>query len=261
MIRFRFLFIILFALPFYGNSQEKIYKFDWKKDLILVGGGVGLQVLGTILVNNVDGPTLTEINGLDPLSINRLDRQAIGNQSSSAKNISDIILYSSLSLPVIAYIVPKCRFEGVSVGLMAAETVLITAGITNITKGLSKRYRPFTYDPSVPIESKLEGEARLSFFSGHTSVTTALSFLMASVIVDVHPNMKNKYLIWSTAAIIPATIGYLRFKAGRHFPTDVITGYALGATIGYLIPKLHKQKRLQVRTYGAGLSLNINLNK
>lgn len=260
MIKFRLLLIILLLLPFCGNGQEKIYKFDWKKDLIIVGGGVGLNVLGTILVNKVDGPTLDQINGLDPTSINRLDRQAIGNQSTKAQNISDIILFSSLSLPVIAYLIPKCRFEGVSVGLMATETLLITAGITNITKGLSKRFRPFTYDPSVPIESKLEGEARLSFFSGHTSVTTAMSFLMASVILDVHPEMKNKYLVWSTAALIPATIGYLRFKAGRHFPTDVITGYALGATIGYLIPRLHKQKRLQIRTQGAGLSLNLKLN-
>lgn len=262
MIKLRLLLILFLILPYYGNSQENVYNLSWKKDLVIVGAGVGLQVLGDILKTNVEAPTLVEINALDPNSINRLDRDAISNNSTNAKKISDIILYSSLSLPVIAYVIPKCRFEGMAVGLMAVETILITNGITNISKGLSKRYRPFNYDPAVSIERKLEGEARLSFFSGHTSVTTAMSFLMATIITDVHPNIKNKYLIWSTAAIIPATIGFLRYEAGRHFPTDIIAGYALGASIGYLIPRLHKQKRVQVQPYGlTGLSLQFKLNK
>ena len=40
--------------------------------------------------------------------------------------------------------------------------------------------------------------------------------------------------------MLPAVTGYLRFKAGKHFPTDIIVGYGVGATIGYLVPELHK---------------------
>jgi len=251
--------------PFFGNGQEQIYNFDWKKDLVIIGSGVGLHSLGVILKNNVTPPNIAEINALDPGSINRFDRGAINNNSANAKKISDFILYSSLSLPVIAYFIPKCRFEGVAVGIMAVETILITNGLTNISKGLTKRYRPSNYNPNVPLESKLKSDSRLSLFSGHTSVSTAMSFLMATIITDVHPDMKNKYLVWSAAAAIPAAIGFFRFEAGRHFPTDVITGYAVGAAVGYLIPRLHKQrkqnKKLQISTYGlAGLSINLNLN-
>lgn len=262
MIKIKLLLILLLVLPFYGNTQEKVYNLNWKKDLVIVGAGVGLHTLGVIIKNKVAAPTIAEINALDPANINRLDRNAIGNQSANAKTISDIILYGSLSLPVIAYVIPKCRFEGMAVGLMAVEAILITNGLTNISKGLTKRYRPLTYNPNVALASKLNPDARLSFFSGHTSVTTAMSFLMASIITDVHPDMKDKYLVWSAAAIIPASIAFFRFEAGRHFPSDVMAGYALGATIGYLLPILHKQKRLQVQTYGlTGLSLNLKLNK
>jgi hypothetical protein len=30
------------------------------------------------------------------------------------------------------------------------------------------------------------------------------------------------------------------FYSGHHFRTDVMTGYAIGAAIGYFIPQLHK---------------------
>lgn len=258
-------------LPFAGNTQDsenkkdRIYKFDWKKDLIIVGGGVGLSILGQVSTNNVNPSTIAEINALDPMDVNGFDRGAISNDSETARDISDVILYSSLSLPVIAYFLPKCRFEGISIGLMAVETILLTNGVTNITKGLVRRTRPLAYNINNSLEERMLSSSRLSFFSGHTSVTTAMSFLAGSIITDVHPNMKNKYLVWTAAAVIPASIAYFRFEGGKHFPTDVIGGYIVGGAIGLLIPKIHKQKKenkkLRINTYGlAGLSLNLNLN-
>ena len=54
--------------------------------------------------------------------------------------------------------------------------------------------------------------------------------------------MKNKWLVWTGAAIIPATVGVLRVEAGNHFLSDVLLGYAMGAASGILIPELHKKK-------------------
>jgi membrane-associated phospholipid phosphatase len=38
-------------------------------------------------------------------------------------------------------------------------------------------------------------------------------------------------------------------EAGKHFLTDVIVGYTIGATVGVLVPQLHKKKD------GNGLSI------
>ncbi len=40
---------------------------------------------------------------------------------------------------------------------------------------------------------------------------------------------------------LPALTGYLRIRAGKHYPSDVLAGYALGALIGYAVPALHRK--------------------
>ena len=37
-----------------------------------------------------------------------------------------------------------------------------------------------------------------------------------------------------------ATTGYLRYAAGRHYPTDILAGAAMGAFVGYIVPSLHE---------------------
>ena len=82
-----------------------------------------------------------------------------------------------------------------------------------------------------------------SFFSGHTSTTAAASFFMAKVYTDLHPETEGKKWLFYVAALAPpAVVGYFRYKALKHFPTDVLTGIAVGAASGVLIPHLHKKK-------------------
>jgi membrane-associated phospholipid phosphatase len=92
------------------------------------------------------------------------------------------------------------------------------------------------------METRTSPTSRKSFFSGHTSQTAAASFFFAKVITDYHPTLKPglKAGLWIFAASIPAINGYLRVQAGKHFPTDVITGYIVGAATGWLIPQLHR---------------------
>ena len=127
---------------------------------------------------------------------------------------------------------------------MSAETVLINLTITNITKKLVKRTRPLAYNPNFSLSEKTTENARVSFFSGHTSHTASLSFLIAKVMTDYHPHAKNgiKIGIWSFAAAVPAVTGYLRVRAGKHFPTDTITGLIAGGLVGILVPHFHRPR-------------------
>ena len=94
---------------------------------------------------------------------------------------------------------------------------------------------------------------------------------MAKVVSDYHPNMKKglKAIMWSGAVMIPATTAYLRVTAGRHFPTDVVAGFATGALVGFIIPHLHKKNSQEssliwnpvVFSDYAGLSLSVKLGK
>ena len=69
---------------------------------------------------------------------------------------------------------------------------------------------------------------------------------MAKVYSDYHPGLGNrKYIFFAAAAIPPLVVGFYRFKAMKHFPTDILAGLAVGSVSGILIPHLHKQKNKQ----------------
>ena len=74
-----------------------------------------------------------------------------------------------------------------------AETFALTYGLTNITKVLVSRERPYLYgmgEGSADMEHKLEDDNQRSFFSGHTSMSAASWVMMASMYQDYHPQSK-----------------------------------------------------------------------
>ena len=46
--------------------------------------------------------------------------------------------------------------------------------------------------------------------------------------------------MWGVAAAVPAVVAYFRVRAGKHFLSDNLVGYAVGATVGVMVPRLHR---------------------
>jgi membrane-associated phospholipid phosphatase len=64
---------------------------------------------------------------------------------------------------------------------------------------------------------------------------------LAKVYTDYHQIKGLKRIgIFTLAAIPPALVGYYRTEAGKHFKSDVITGFVSGAICGILVPEFHK---------------------
>lgn len=126
---------------------------------------------------------------------------------------------------------------------MQAETILLTTGLITLTKTIVYRPRPFTYNTSVPIDNKLNYNARESFFSGHVATSASMSFFTATTFSAYFPHSPLKPFVWTYAIVWPAATGYFRYAAGKHFPTDILTGYVVGAVTGILIPKIHQKIR------------------
>ena len=123
---------------------------------------------------------------------------------------------------------------------MGAEAGLFSMGLVNTAKGLAQRTRPFAYGTAAPIDELTSPHARLSFFSGHTCFAATASFFAARVFADMHPDSKARSWVWASAAAIPAGVATMRILAGKHFLSDVLTGYAVGAAVGILVPTLHR---------------------
>jgi len=223
-------------------QHESPYQdISFKKELPFVGSLVGL-VTTSFLIATPTPLTTSDILQLDGQTINSFDRYAISKNSKKAQQWSDLFLFGVAVLPTIFLSNHHTRKDIFPLLIMSAEIVGINYALTIITKKLVRRTRPLAYNPAFPLEEKTTENARASFFSGHTSHTAALSFLTAKVIMDYHPEAKAglKVGIWAFAASIPALTGYLRIRAGKHFPTDTIVGYLAGGLVGIIIPTLHK---------------------
>jgi membrane-associated phospholipid phosphatase len=58
----------------------------------------------------------------------------------------------------------------------------------------------------------------------------------------MHPDGAGKYIVATGSFAIAASVGFLRYRAGRHYPSDIIVGAAVGSAIGYFIPMMHRKE-------------------
>ena len=219
------------------------YQFDVKREAALLGAGAAMHVSSLVLTNNMQPLSERQIALYALDGVDGIDRRATTLFSDKARATSDITRNVGLVLPVTLLIPRATRSESGKIGLLLLETYGVVAGLTYLSKSAFHRPRPFVYNPNVHISEKRKLNAQYSFFSGHTSLASGMSFFAAKVFSDYHPDSPLQPYVWATAATIPALTGYLRVRAGKHFPSDVITGYAVGALAGILIPQMHKQNR------------------
>lgn len=161
------------------------------------------------------------------------------------------------------------RRDGITTGLvdgiMYAESVAISVGLTNITKLAIRRPRPSAYaqqerleadypDPSTrPAITKTD--SALSFFSGHTAVPAAIGATATYLaFVRAPEGTWRPWLTLAGSTVVTGITGYARVRAGAHFPTDVIAGALAGAGIGALVPYLHRADSVKARPVWIGFS-------
>lgn len=262
MLRFRKLFsLVLVLLVALGiQAQDFPYELDLQKELGLFSVSSGLSVGSHIMENQMDG--------LDPYQLSRkrrhhvwfLDRGATRNESDQFRVLSDDLVRGAMLLPATLATSKSARSRPLILATMLAETMLLNDGLTKFTKVLIRRSRPLTFNEAFGEESQRSNDARQSFVSGHTSNAAALSFFTAKVFHDLYPESPWRPVVWAGAAALPLLTGYSRYRAGKHFPTDIVAGYALGAVLGVMIPECHKrddQKGLQLGVTGEGIGLTL----
>lgn len=242
----RILFLLLFICSTCFSQEiqnESPYHTDWLKDGVWVGAGVGLNVLGLHLIQNKDALTDEEISNLSKDDVFFMDRWSAGYSSDRADEISYIPFYASFATPVALALLNKNeRNHAGQIMVLFVETMATTGALFTISAGAVERSRPLVYDTSLPIGDRKDKDAQRSFFAGHTAATAAATFFAAKVFQDFNPESSWVPYVWAGAAAVPAYVGYLRIKAGKHFLSDSIIGYGVGALSGILIPQIHKKK-------------------
>ena len=225
------------------SGNEPVYKIRPWVDIPVALAFDAYSFYGMSVIYGRDAIPESEILGLDKKNVNSFDRTITDNYSLSAKKASDYFFYGSMPLPLFLLLDKNIRRDGLKVGLMFLEAMGTTGVIYTSAAMIANRYRPYAYNPKVPMETRRRGGARNSFFAGHPSVVGTSTFFMAKVYCDYHPEMKHKWILYTLAGGITATTGLLRLQAGQHFRTDVLTGLVIGPIVGILVPQIHKNKK------------------
>ena len=224
------------------ESKKHLFELKTAREIVLLSVGAGLNLYNAHLQSNVDPLTPDQIMALDPEQVNPFDRKTIDRYREIGTG--DLMLYASFVIP---FAVPLTLYKGEEHksdwkvwAVMMSEVLLINSGLNGVLKSSVLRTRPFVYNPDVDMELKTDKKARYSFYSAHTATTAALTFFTARLFSSHLTDTKSKSLIWTGAALYPAIVGLARQNTGRHFRTDILTGYIFGAFIGYIMPDLHR---------------------
>ena len=215
-------------------------------ELALAPAGVILLTVGGILETTAEPPTRTDVLALDKNDIPAWDRSAIYHYSSAANTTSDIGLITMQIAPTLLALsqLPRIRTRWrnlLTLAAMYSEAAMLTLGATQITKILANRPRPFLYNDSAPMTAKTESPYK-SFFSGHTSTSFCSAVFISTVFADLYPRSPWRFVVIGTSLSIASVTGMMRYFAGKHFPSDILVGAAVGSLFGYVVPYLHRKR-------------------
>lgn len=239
----RFLLPILFLLSGFSSAYAQTFKSPFNVglgiDLPISLNAAGIAAGSHIIGLNKPLPTEQSILTLNRNTVNIFDRGATFQYSKTSGYASHALAYGSLALPLLHLANPNARKDFGKIAIMWGEVMALNYALTNLLKETVGRKRPLLYNPNVPMHEKLKAGSFKSFFSGHTSTTASMSFFFAYTFHKYNPGSKWRPVVWSLSAALPVVTGVLRYKAGKHYWTDIITGYIVGALVGVGVPWLH----------------------
>jgi len=229
---FAVLGLVLAARPIVGQEPAVAYRVT-RGDVASVGTAGVLYLLPGGLGLPHGAPSCAPC---DPATVPSVDRWALRPVSATGDVASDVVLAGVAGFTAFAGLhgLPARQWHGNFA--VFANAASWTAASTEWLKVLVRRKRPVLYTSSA-VTAVSDPESQQSLPSLHASLAfaAATSYLVIARRQHLPHRMRNTLLLYAGAVGAAA----LRVGAGKHFPTDVLAGAALGSGIGWLVPTIH----------------------
>jgi len=250
----------------------------------LAHGLLWLGVGGTISLATDTSEHWSDTNGFDRGIRNDLAASSRSGRS-DASTASDVLLAASVAAPLLidagakSWLSERDCDRALEIASDWTESLGLVLAIGQATKLIAGRARPYTLgcDRDNDYVSHCGGSTRFeSFFSGHASLSAAAAALTC----------KDAFRrgVWGDRVAVQAAVcglgaglavgtGLMRSVADKHWMTDVFTGWAVGALIGWFdvpgpLDLLHFRYRAgshvvagmwapYATTDGAGVTVNV----
>jgi len=229
------------------SENQEVYKLKAASDIPIIAIGTGWSLYAFTKIYSKDKSSEEKIFSLNKNNIPSFDRRGADVYHPKANEIGDPLFYGSMPLPVLLMLDKEVRKDGLKIAILYLESMSVTGLLYTGSVYFSDRYRPYAYNPNVPMSERTRGGAKNSFFAGHVALVGTSTFFIAKVLNDYHPDSKVKWLPFTLAGLATGTTAIMRYRAGEHFLSDIVIGTVVGVLTGILVPHVHKNKNITDR--------------
>lgn len=141
----------------------------------------------------------------------------------AVRDITALGGFTLLSVTLVAATLLLVFHERRREALVFAATVILAQVSSEVLKAIYDRDRPSLVTHGSHAYSQ-------SFPSGHSVMAAATFFTLATVLASLESKKRTKALIYGLAITFVVSVGISRVYLGVHWPTDVLGGWALGAS-------------------------------
>jgi membrane-associated phospholipid phosphatase len=221
--------IFLFSSTQNGRLSAQAYSTNWTRDASIWG----VSALHYAVNKQWENRVPIEGNYWRTIGIDKWAPTELRKPLAWASDNTKTVCFASFA--AMGFFLPTQ--DRIQYWQLGAQNVLIAGNITQSIKLTARRARPFN-QPGYPYDHR---DQFYSFISGHSS-TTAAAATTAILAMRSQPDLKkaaNVIAIGSGAlALSTAT---LRVAAGKHYPSDVLAGMALGVGVALLNQTIHER--------------------
>jgi membrane-associated phospholipid phosphatase len=227
-----------------ATKKREVYKLRPAADIPIITGCAAWS--GYLLLTQIysKGPsTEQQILSLNTNSINPIDRMGIYPYNAYLDKISYYPFYATFPIPLAFYLTGNdMRSDYLKLTFLYLETLSITGLLGTSATYFVNQYRPYVYTSSTSMEQKMIQNAKNSFYAGHVEIVATSTFFTSEIYSAYYPESKIKWLFFGLSGAATAGMGYIRLKAGMHFPSDILLGATTGVLSGILVPYFHNHK-------------------
>ncbi|WP_394851094.1 phosphatase PAP2 family protein [Pendulispora rubella] len=244
-----------------ASDPDKVeWSRDWPRIRVVEGLNIIAMTVGSAVVNEYWKPA-TSANSRGGWLFDNAVRDAMRGRTAGAQNwfidAGDILYKSAVLLPyiidvyVVALGIHQSADVAIEMTLINLQSLGTTGVVTLSVERGSGRARPYT-DQCQPDGTTRDGSGRTlangcgndgdfqSFYSGHAAAVATMAGLTC-----VHHQHLPLYG-GGVADLVPCLLmmgaaagtGVSRVVADRHWSTDVLMGWGVGALSGYVLPSL-----------------------
>ena len=217
--------LVILCIIFSGknvvHAQNNGYKPTYDK--VFYGGMLVFSATDLYLTQKLNAvPHHWEINPIDKLALNQLNL--------NYAHTSDITAGATMMLSAgITLILPKSDRWGYLNQL--TQNLWLTGNSVQLVKILVQRRRPYTNASAYQFQGNKDDN--YSFLSGHSALTASAA--TTAIMYALRNNSSNALKYTATGAgVLAITTATLRILAGKHYPSDVLTGILFGAGVSML---------------------------